>query len=65
VQNLWKAVEPYLQGTYAGFSSAPDGEDPALLYPPDTLVKLAAVKRQYDPENLFRRNHNIPPELAG
>jgi FAD/FMN-containing dehydrogenase len=64
VHTLWKTVEPHLQGTYAGFSSAPDGEDPALLYPPDTLARLVDVKRTYDPENRFRRNHNIRPELV-
>ena len=61
---LWTGVEPYLQGTYAGFSSAPDGEDPALLYPPETLSRLVEMKRKYDPENLFHRNHNIRPDLA-
>ncbi|MFU8947295.1 FAD-binding oxidoreductase [Mycetocola zhadangensis] len=61
---LWQTLERHLQGTYAGFSSAPHGEDPALLYPPDTLSRLARIKRTYDPENLFRRNHNIRPELA-
>lgn len=61
---LWTGVEPYLQGTYAGFSNAPDGEDPALLYPPETLSRLVQIKRKYDPENLFRRNHNIRPNLV-
>ncbi|RLP71525.1 FAD-binding oxidoreductase [Mycetocola manganoxydans] len=64
VRGLWGEVEPHLTGTYAGFSSAPDGEDPALLYPPDTLARLVEVKRKYDPANLFRRNHNIRP-VAG
>ncbi|SFN42533.1 FAD-binding oxidoreductase [Mycetocola miduiensis] len=61
VHQLWATVEPHLQGTYTGFSNAPDGEDPALLYPPDILAKLVEVKRRFDPENLFSRNHNIRP----
>lgn len=64
VAGLWATVEPYLQGTYAGFSSAPNGEDPALLYPPETLARLVSVKRTYDPGNLFSRNHNIRPDFG-
>lgn len=30
-------------------------------YPGATWERLAAVKRRYDPTNLFRLNHNIPP----
>jgi FAD/FMN-containing dehydrogenase len=39
-------------------------EGPARVrqaYPGPTWARLAAVKRRYDPTNLFRRNHNIPP----
>jgi FAD/FMN-containing dehydrogenase len=48
-------------GAYVGFL----GEDgPARMqqaYPDATWERLAAVKRRYDPTNLFRRNHNVPP----
>jgi FAD/FMN-containing dehydrogenase len=30
-------------------------------YPAPTWERLAEIKRRYDPENLFRANHNIPP----
>jgi hypothetical protein len=33
----------------------------AAIYPPDVYHRLAAVKRQYGPGNLFTRNHNIRP----
>jgi FAD/FMN-containing dehydrogenase len=31
------------------------------VYPQATWERLAAVKRRYDPTNLFRLNHNIAP----
>jgi len=30
-------------------------------YRPETSVRLAALKRQYDPKNLFHRNQIIVP----
>jgi FAD/FMN-containing dehydrogenase len=30
-------------------------------YPPATYARLAAIKRRYDPTNLFRYNQNVPP----
>ncbi len=42
-------------------------DDPAVrkslaVYPAAKLARLVALKRRYDPENLFRINHNIPPD---
>jgi FAD/FMN-containing dehydrogenase len=39
-----------------------EGEDRTReAYGPDTWTKLVAVKRRYDPNNLFRMNQNVDP----
>ena len=35
--------------------------DPARFYTPTTYRRLREVKGQYDPGNLIRANHPIPP----
>ena len=37
-------------------------DDVASIYPAPTHQRLAAVKRRYDPGNLFTRNHNVRPQ---
>jgi Berberine and berberine like len=52
-------------GVYVNFLGA---EGPARVreaYPGSTWERLAAVKRRYDPTNLFHRNQNIPPAIQG
>ena len=34
-------------------------------YPGRTWDRLAAIKRRYDPDNLFHRNQNVPPAADG
>ena len=53
-------------GRYVNFLGAEDDRgDPAVaalaVFGPDKYRRLAAVKRRYDPDNVFRLNHNIPP----
>jgi FAD/FMN-containing dehydrogenase len=60
----WEAVHPYdLGGAYPNFMM--DDEDDARLKATfgDNYARLAAVKKKYDPANLFRVNHNIRPAV--
>jgi FAD/FMN-containing dehydrogenase len=57
------AVKPFGTGTvYVNYIGA--GESPDRVrasFSPEKFARLAAIKRQYDPTNLFRTNQNIPP----
>lgn len=48
-------------GVYVNFLSAEEGSRVRDAYPGRTWDRLSAVKARYDPENLFRLNHNISP----
>jgi FAD/FMN-containing dehydrogenase len=49
------------QGAYANFLGDEGRERVRAAYPGETWNRLVAVKRRYDPTNLFRLNQNIPP----
>jgi FAD/FMN-containing dehydrogenase len=49
---------------YVGFLSDASAEEIRAAYPPATWDRLTKVKAQYDPENLFHLNQNIPPAAA-
>jgi FAD/FMN-containing dehydrogenase len=49
------------RGMYSNFIADEGREGVHAAYPGETYERLAALKRRYDPENLFRRNHNIEP----
>jgi FAD/FMN-containing dehydrogenase len=59
---IWQRLAPHVTGAYANFLASATEEDVAAVYPTPTYQRLAAVKRQYDPANLFTGNHNIRPE---
>jgi hypothetical protein len=53
-----------MAGQYVNFlgHDEADARSKALgAYGPAKYERLVAVKRMYDPENLFRINHNISP----
>ena len=60
----WQEVAALGTGTYINFQGSATDEDLAAAYPPATYARLAAVKRSYDPGNVFALNHNIEPASA-
>ncbi|NUS05886.1 MAG: FAD-binding oxidoreductase [Nonomuraea sp.] len=58
---IWARLAPHVTGAYANFLASATDEDVAAVYPAQTYERLAAVKREYDPANLFARNHNVRP----
>jgi hypothetical protein len=65
VKGFSDSLRPFAMTTqYVNFMGAED--DPSLrkaatVYGPEKLARLTQAKRRYDPGNLFRINHNIPP----
>ena len=52
-------------GTYLNFPGLlEEGEQQLRLSFGSHFDRLVEVKRQWDPDNLFRLNHNIPPAPA-
>ena len=58
---FWARLAPHVTGVYANFLSTATEEDVAAIYPRETYDRLAAVKREYDPGNLFAGNYNVFP----
>jgi len=62
-ERLWESLRSRSAGAYVGFqgdekSSGNPGEG---VYPFATYSRLAEIKAKYDPDNLFRANHNVTP----
>ena len=57
----WAPLAAQGSGAYVNFLGSASEADVAAVYPPATYQRLAAVKKAYDPQNVFRRNHNIRP----
>ena len=61
----WKAVHPFnLEGAYVNFMMDDEAEDRVQATYGENYQRLRSVKAKYDPENLFRVNHNILPAAS-
>jgi FAD/FMN-containing dehydrogenase len=61
IQAEWDAIEDLGEGLYGNFTPSTDAGLVTKMYSPETMAKLAEIKRRYDPQNLFCRNHNVAP----
>ena len=60
-RTFWAALQPYHRGVYVNFLMDEGDQRVREAYGAAKYDRLRALKRQYDPQNVFRHNQNIPP----
>lgn len=61
-KGYWKAIHGFNPGgAYVNFMMSDEGDARVKASYGDNYARLAAIKRRYDPQNLFQVNHNIRP----
>ncbi|HEY6760900.1 MAG TPA: FAD-binding oxidoreductase [Baekduia sp.] len=61
-RNVYGSLEEYTTGgAYINFLGEEGPDRVRAAYGEDTYARLAAVKAQYDPDNVFHRNQNVVP----
>ena len=64
-RELIQSLKPYTVGNYLNFPGLlEEGERQLRASFGPNFDRLAQVKRRWDPDNLFRLNHNIPPAAS-
>ena len=61
-RDFWDALAPHHMGVYVNFLMDEGEERIREAYGAEKYDRLKALKRKYDPENLFRLNQNIRPD---
>jgi FAD/FMN-containing dehydrogenase len=61
VRSSWQKLEPLTHGTYVNITAGDDHDSHLAAAYGDNYPRLAALKKRYDPGNLFRLNANIKP----
>ena len=59
IERLAAAARPHRAGHYPNFVEEP--ADASAFFDDDTWARLREVKALYDPQDLFKGNHHIPP----
>ena len=60
-QRLFEAMQPFLERAVYANNLGEEGTDRVRAAYGPNYSRLAAIKAQYDPGNVFRLNHNITP----
>ena len=61
-RSVREAATPWATGArYANFPGLYEDEEAPDFFGTDNRARLAALKAEWDPTNLFDRNHNISP----
>jgi len=63
-REFWKAMQPFLIESSYGNYVSDEGDESARAAYGANYDRLVALKKKYDPTNLFRMNHNIKPDKA-
>jgi FAD/FMN-containing dehydrogenase len=61
VRKVWTQIEPLTRGQYVNLAATDDRDARVHAAYGDNYPRLAALKKRYDPNNLFRLNANIKP----
>jgi FAD/FMN-containing dehydrogenase len=60
-RGLWETLQPYVEDAVYVNDLGEEGEERVRSAYGPTFPRLTALKKKYDPENLFRVNQNIRP----
>jgi FAD/FMN-containing dehydrogenase len=60
---FWKQAERFTRGVYSNHLDTDDGATRVRAAYGQNYDRLASIKRKYDPDNLFKVNHNIVPTV--
>ena len=62
VEALAASLSDGTPGAYGNFVGDEGPDRIHDIYPPETYARLAKVKAEWDPDNVFHRGHTVPPE---